>query len=54
MLGLFMLVPQVIDRYATGQAADPTLAGVGMAMLLAASGGTRAIDALAQKWDKSK
>lgn len=43
-LGLFMVVPQVIDRYTTGQAADPWLAGIGASLVLAASGYPRALE----------
>ena len=54
LLGLFMLVPQVVDRFTSGQASDPTLAGFGTMLILAASGGSRAVDALAKRWGGSK
>lgn len=41
-----MLVPQIVDWYVNGAAAEPTLAGIGATLVLAASGGSRVVDAI--------
>lgn len=49
-----MVVPQVIDRYTTGQSADPVLAGLGTLLVLVASGGPRAAEIVVRRWERAK
>jgi hypothetical protein len=46
ILGVFLLVPQLVDFQVNGTSAEPTLAGIGLTLVLAAFGGPRIVDAL--------